>query len=87
MTKNSFVVEVTFKNAPKFLDPPPPLQKGRGGGEDTMSFEGTSYIHSDPNGMKSKVSQMGWLVGVDNSGKMIKGKPWRVFQISNHIPF
>ena len=59
MTKNSFVVEVTFKNAPKFLDPPPPAERERGGGEDTMSFEGTSYIHSDPNGMKSKVSQMG----------------------------
>ena len=38
---------------------PPPCRKGEGEGEDTMSFEGTSYIHSDPNGMKSKVSQMG----------------------------
>ena len=59
MTKNSFAVEVTFKNAPKFSDLPPPTERGEGGGagqEDTMSFEDTSYVHSDPHGMKSRVS-------------------------------
>ena len=56
MTKNSFAVEVTFKNAPKFLDLPPPTERGEGREEDTMSFEDTSYVHSDPHGMKSRVS-------------------------------